>query len=155
MDFRLFPSVAFHGRVMSEDAEISKLFYFIKLSYNAAYFLLLKGGQKITKGTTLYVFVYGIHRDPKYFPEPEMFDPDRFFSENQRNRHAHAYVPFAAGRRNCIGQRFAMMEMKIVLANLFRRFRVKSLKTIEKIQPTSDAILKPLNGVPVSVKLRK
>ena len=118
-------------------------------------FFFLIDGNVITKGTTVYVFVYGIHRDPKYFPEPEKFDPDRFLSENQRDRHAHAYVPFAAGRRNCIGQRFAMMEMKIVLASLFRRYQMKSLKTIEEIQPSSDAILKPLNGIPVSVGLRK
>jgi len=102
---RLFPPVSFHGRTMSEDVTVS--------------------GQLITKGTTVYVFPYMIHRDVKYFPDPEKFDPDRFLAENSFNRHPYAFVPFAAGRRNCVGQRFAMMELKVILASVFRFFEIK------------------------------
>ena len=54
-------------------------------------------------GTKFILSVFGLHRDPKYFPDPEKFDPERFTPENSKGRHAYAYAPFAAGARNCIG----------------------------------------------------
>jgi cytochrome P450 len=109
---------------------------------------------KIKKGTNVSIFTYSIHRDERYYPEPEKFDPDRFLPENSRNRHAFAYLPFSVGKRNCIGQRFAMMEEKILLASILRRFEVTSLMTTEELEPTAEIVLKPKNGVPLKLTLR-
>lgn len=63
-------------------------------------------GTEITikKGKTVIISTWGIHNDPKYYPEPEKFDPERFNMENMKTRHPCAYIPFSAGPRNCIGR---------------------------------------------------
>lgn len=57
----------------------------------------------LPKGTLLHIFTFDLHRNPKYFPNPDVFDPDRFTYENSKHRHPFAYIPFSAGVRNCIG----------------------------------------------------
>ena len=69
--------------------------------------------------------VYALHHDPKCFPEPEKFDPERFSDENKDKIDPYTYLPFGLGPRKCIGNRFALMETKILIAHLLHRFYLK------------------------------
>ncbi|XP_068211245.1 cytochrome P450 4C1-like [Palaemon carinicauda] len=123
---RIFPSVPFFGREMKEEMVI--------------------GDFQIPANTPVTIMTYRLHRDPKYFRNPEIFDPDRFLPENSKNRHPFAYIPFSAGPRNCIGQKFAMMEEKIILSHILRKFRVESQETREQVQVLGELILRPETG---------
>jgi cytochrome P450 family 6 len=61
------------------------------------------GTITLPAGTGVFVSVLGIQHDPQYFPEPEIFDPDRFTEENKRNRPKYTYIPFGEGLRMCLG----------------------------------------------------
>ncbi|XP_023210866.1 cytochrome P450 4C1-like isoform X1 [Centruroides sculpturatus] len=112
------------------------------------------GDYILPANSSLVINIYGIHHNPTVFVNPEVFDPDRFLPENCEKRHPFAFVPFSAGPRNCIGQRFAMMEMKTVLSNVLRHFRVKSLDHRDKIFESGDVILRPKFGIRMTIKKR-
>ncbi|GLH02317.1 Cytochrome P450 4C1 [Gryllus bimaculatus] len=76
---------------------------------------------------SLFEDIHVAHRNPKYFPNPDEFNPDNFLPENVQGRHPYAYIPFSAGSRNCIGQKFALQEEKTVLSAIVRNFRVRAL----------------------------
>ncbi|GER86375.1 cytochrome P450 [Dictyobacter vulcani] len=75
-------------------------------------------GYPIKKQDVVLVATYAMHRRPAYFPNPEAFDPERFTPENEKRLPRHAYLPFGAGPRICIGNHFAMMEGQLLLATL-------------------------------------
>nr|CAH7741451.1 unnamed protein product [Callosobruchus chinensis] len=88
----------------------------------------------LDKGSYVCVIVYCLHRDPRYFPNPETFDPDRFSSENIDKIQPYTYLPFGVGPRSCIGNRFALIETKALFFHLLRSFEIvrtdKSCKSI-------------------------
>lgn len=85
------------------------------------------GGYRIPQGTDVLVSTWAIHRDPRLWPEPTRFDPDRFLPERVKERTRWAYLPFGGGPRSCVGDHFAMAEATIALASLVRRTEIESV----------------------------
>nr|CAD7259852.1 unnamed protein product [Timema shepardi] len=103
---------------------------------------------------TLLIFPFYIHRNPRIYPDPEVFNPDRFSKESSQERHPFAYLPFSAGPRNCIGQRFALLEGKNILSTVLRNLRIESLDKPEDIAVLGELILRPKHELRVKVTLR-
>ncbi|KAK5641863.1 hypothetical protein RI129_010410 [Pyrocoelia pectoralis] len=78
----------------------------------------------LEKGINTVIPVYAIHRDPRYFPNPEKFDPERFSDENKSNIVPYSYMPFGLGPRCCIAARFALLEAKILFFHLLHKFEL-------------------------------
>lgn len=80
-------------------------------------------GVKIVKGQIITVPIYALHHDPDIYPRPDEFRPERFDEATKRTRESVAFCPFGAGPRNCIGMRFALIEIKLLLVSILSRFR--------------------------------
>jgi len=78
----------------------------------------------VRKGQEVEIAVHAIHRSEEYYDRPNQFIPDRFMPENRHKIIPYSYIPFGAGPRNCIGMRFAIMEAKIALAYVIRRYKL-------------------------------
>ncbi|XP_044750329.1 uncharacterized protein LOC123310752 [Coccinella septempunctata] len=108
-------------------------------------------GKLIPEGTTIIIVMYSLHRNPEWFPEPEKFNPERFDSNSKIP--PFAYIPFSAGPRNCIGQKFAMAEVKIAVAKILRTYELLPARNF-KPQLYSALTLRSENGVCVKLKRR-
>lgn len=95
-----------------------------------------------------------MHRDPKQFPDPEKFDPDRFSPDSIKQRHTYSFIPFSAGPRNCIAQKFAMLELKTALAAVILKFKILPVMKLEDITFICSVILKTLKPVCVQFEER-
>ncbi|KAM7162949.1 cytochrome P450 4B1-like [Macrochelys suwanniensis] len=129
---RIFPPVPLVGRQLSKP-------------------ITFHDGRYLPEGTLIGLNIYLIHRDPSLWKDPEVFDPMRFSPENSSQRHSHAFMPFSAGARNCIGQQFAMIEMKVAIALSLLRFEFSpnTAKTPRKIP---QLVLRSKNGIHVHLK---
>ncbi|XP_006898359.1 PREDICTED: leukotriene-B(4) omega-hydroxylase 1-like [Elephantulus edwardii] len=107
--------------------------------------IMLPDGRAIPKGTISLISIFGTHHNPTVWLDPEVYDPFRFDLENSQKRSPLAFIPFSAGPRNCIGQTFAMAEIKVVLALTLLRFRVLADDVEPKRQP--ELILRAEGGL--------
>lgn len=109
---------------------------------------------KIPQRTFVFIPVHALHHDPDYYPDPDRFDPERFNAENRAARHPFVYLPFGEGPRNCIGMRFGLMQTRVGLITVLRRFRVRpSPNTPDRlvVNPKSG-IPSPLGGIPLLIE---
>ena len=110
-------------------------------------------GHRIPKGATVIIPIHAVHNDPRWWPDPETFDPSRFLGENAKSHHRSAYLPFGGGRRICIGSSFALMETTLITAMMSRRF-VYDLVPGHRVEPEATLTLRPRNGVRMIARSR-
>lgn len=110
-------------------------------------------GTRIPKGTTVMLSPYAVHRHPAIWEKPEQFAPSRFSAEAVASRHRYAYFPFGGGPRVCLGNRFAMLEAKVILAMAAQRYRF-SLEPDQTIEAEPMITLRPRNGIFVHLTRR-
>lgn len=113
----------------------------------------LGGELHVPKGAIVSASPYITHRNPKLWPDPERFDPERFADHEVHERHKHAYFPFGAGQRICIGSGFAQTEGRMALAVLGQRYRLR-LKDGHPVQPQGRVTLRPRFGMKMRIERR-
>uniref|UniRef100_A0A182RDP0 Uncharacterized protein n=1 Tax=Anopheles funestus TaxID=62324 RepID=A0A182RDP0_ANOFN len=131
---RLVPPVPFIGRKLLEDMEMN--------------------GTIIPAGTTLSLNIFCLHRNPEVFPDPEKFIPERFSDENEIKRGPYDYIPFSAGSRNCIGQKYALLEMKVTIVKLLASYRILPGESIDQVRFKADLVIRSSGGIPVKLVRR-
>ncbi|XP_064405389.1 cytochrome P450 3A24-like [Halichondria panicea] len=113
-------------------------------------------GVTVPKGVIVDVPVYTIHKDPRYWPNPEVFDPERFSPEEKSKRPPLSYIPFGYGQRKCLGMRFALLEAKLALIHLLRRFTFTQTPDTEvPLQVSIGMSVAPKNGIFLKIKRRE
>ncbi|KAJ6564108.1 cytochrome P450, partial [Mycena capillaripes] len=107
--------------------------------------VIMPGGMLVPKGAQVTVALHSVMVNPEHWKDPLTFDPDRWGTEEVRKRHKHAYIPFAAGGRGCIGFNFALQEIKIVLARVVLNFQIENITEGAVIYDPDFSLFRPLN----------
>ena len=128
---RLYPPLWSIGRHTSRDTTLS--------------------GIPLAKGTHIWLCTYRLHRDPRWFSDPEKFEPERWLDGTSQKK--FTYIPFGVGPRICIGQHFAMVETVLGLATILSRFRLSS-PTKSSVTPEAWITLRPKHGLPLLIDAR-
>jgi cytochrome P450 len=131
---RLFPAAYTVGREALRDMEL--------------------GGFHVPRGMTLMMPQWVLHRDPRFWDEPETFRPERWTAPATKQRPPFAYFPFGGGPRQCIGNSFAMMESVLVLATIAQRFCFRVVPG-HPVEPLATFTLRPKAGVLADIVTRK
>nr|WCC58132.1 cytochrome P450 [Pharsalia antennata] len=133
---RMYPPVPLIARVVNEDVKLAS------------------GNYTIPAGTTVVIGTFVVHRNPKHYENPDKFDPDNFLPERCQNRPYYAYIPFSAGPRSCVGRKYAMLKLKVILASVLRKYITVSLKKEEEFKLQADIILKREDGFNIKLEER-
>ena len=107
---------------------------------------ILPSGFAVPPGADVFLSPYAVQRNPKYFPGPERFDPERFSPQEKEKRPPFSYFPFGGGARGCVGEAFARMQGLLVLATIGARFKLR-LVPGQVIEPEAVVTIHPRNGI--------
>lgn len=113
----------------------------------------LPSGAAIARGSKIYLSPYITQRNPRYFVEPEIFNPERFSEEAKRSRPKFSYFPFGGGPRQCIGESFALMEGALLIATIASRFKLE-LREGQRLRLDAGITLRPRDGLIMRVHQR-
>ncbi|KAF8355571.1 hypothetical protein PRIPAC_97194, partial [Pristionchus pacificus] len=113
------------------------------------------GDYVIPKGSEIFINAFLVHHNPDAYPDPWKFDPDRFLLDNVSKRHPYDYVPFCAGHRSCLGQKFAMQEMKLLTSWTLRKMSFHTDAKLLDQGFSTEVVLKPTLGCRMTVKRRE
>lgn len=156
IDYDVLMSLQYLDKVMQETLRMYPLVE--PLQRNAKVDYTIPGTDvTVKKGMTVLISPMGIHHDEAYYTNPEVFDPERFNPENSGNRHPCAYIPFGTGPRNCIGMRFAKVQILVCLVKLLSKFRVEKSKNtvpVMEFEPNRN-LIGPKGGVHLKIVRRQ
>jgi cytochrome P450 len=111
------------------------------------------GGEKVKRGEVMLISTWALHRNPRYWDQPERFDPERFSPERSAGRPRFAYLPFGAGPHICIGMNLAITEAVLILATLARRYRLE-MTPGQCIELQQMVTLRPRGGIKMRLQPR-
>ena len=145
------PKLGYVGMVLAESMRLyPPTWIFVRMARHED---RLPSGVIIPAGSKLYLCQYVMHRNPRYFPDPDRFDPERFNEPLKKSRPQFSYFPFGGGPRLCIGEAFAKMEGVLVLAMIAQRFTLQLIPG-QTIVPEPRMTLRPKHGIMTIVRHR-
>lgn len=112
------------------------------------------GGHTYQPGDTLMMSQYVMHRDARYYEDPDVFWPERFAGDLLKRIPAFAYFPFGGGPRVCIGNNFALMEAALLLATIAQQFKLRLAEPGYVVEPEPLVTLRPKHGLPLRLEKR-
>lgn len=116
---------------------------------------LVSQNYTIPSNATVLIGTVKLHRRPDIYHNPDKFDPDNFLPEKAASRHYYSYIPFSAGPRSCVGRKYAMLKLKVLLSTIVRNFHVKSTVQEKDFKLQADIILKRTDGFRIMLNPRQ
>lgn len=134
---RMYPPVPIIARKLNQDVQLASENYMLPA------------------GCTVVIGTIKIHRRPDIYPNPDVFDPDNFLPERTQSRHYYSFIPFSAGPRSCVGRKYAMIKLKILLSTILRAYRVRSSVPQSDYKLQADIILKRTDGFRLEIEPKR
>ncbi|KAI5725989.1 hypothetical protein M8J77_022477 [Diaphorina citri] len=135
--FRMFPPVPLIARELQQEVKLNSC------------------DRILPAKCTIVIATFQAHRQSDIYPNPDVYNPDNFLLEKCANRHYYSFIPFSAGPRSCVGRKYAMLKLKVILSTILRNFTVYSPIKFEDWKVQADIILKRTDGFKIQLKPRR